>query len=150
MISLLCKCDLWVLFTHKTFLLPHTLTVTQPNGFNLVKDQLVTTAAIPDNKGLLNPYFWPAQASNLKYLLGKECGVVLLCRIVWLISAHFQQFPCQRSFGKLCGVLLGFFPALKEAESRKIIVNCCCHLQRIVTRCTSQASSCRTNLCNVS
>lgn len=33
------------------------------------------------------------------------------------------------------------FPALKEA-GKTARLNCCCHLQRIITRCVSPASSC--------
>ncbi len=48
-----------------------------------------------------------------------------------------------------CPVQLGrVFPLLKETENRKRNVNCCCHLQRIIKRCTSQASSCKKCLWN--
>lgn len=35
-----------------------------------------------------------------------------------------------------------FFPLLKEAENRKIVLNCLCNLQRTITACTRQPASC--------
>lgn len=37
-----------------------------------------------------------------------------------------------------------FFPLLKEEENKKIVLDCLCKLQRMVTGCTRRAASCRT------